>query len=74
MSLRLGECQWRAGPSVTVTGRLVMNGPGMRGEDGGERHEATACWVCFTACACSCVCLIGGLMMNGAGMEIGDVQ
>lgn len=37
MSLRLGECQWRAGPSVTVSGRLVMNGPGMRGEeDGGE--------------------------------------
>lgn len=34
MSLRLGECQWRADPSVTVSGRPVMNGPGMRREDG----------------------------------------
>lgn len=34
MSLRLGECQWRADPSVTVSGRPVMNGPGMRCEDG----------------------------------------
>lgn len=72
MSLRLGECQWRAGPSVTVSGRLVMNGPGMRSEDGGERCEASVCWVCSMVRAC--VCLIGGLMMNGAGMEIGDVQ
>lgn len=55
MSLRLGECQWRAGPSVTVSGRLVMNGPGTSGEDRGERCEASVCWVCFTACACSCV-------------------
>lgn len=45
MTLRLGECQWRADPSVTVSGRLVMNGPGMRGEDGGERCEASACWL-----------------------------
>lgn len=43
MSLGLGECQWRADPSVTVSGRLVMNGPGTRGgEDGGERCEASA--------------------------------
>lgn len=34
MSLRLGECQWRADPSVTVSGRTVMNGPGMQREDG----------------------------------------
>lgn len=54
MSLGLGECQWRAHPSVTVSGRLVMNGPGMRGEDGGERCEASACWVCSVACACLC--------------------
>lgn len=47
MSLRLGECQWRAGPSVTVSGRLVMNGPGMRGEDGGERCEASAVLAAF---------------------------
>lgn len=35
MSLWLGECQWRADPFVTVSGRPVMNGPGMHGEDGG---------------------------------------
>ncbi|CAF94176.1 unnamed protein product, partial [Tetraodon nigroviridis] len=55
MSLRLGECQWRAGPSVTVSGRLVMNGPGMHGEDGGERCEASVCWSqsCnFPTCTC----------------------
>lgn len=39
MSLGLGECQWRADPSVTVSRRRVMNGSGIRGEDGGERCE-----------------------------------
>lgn len=34
MSLWLGECQWRADPSVTVSGRPVMNGLGMQREDG----------------------------------------
>lgn len=34
MSLGLGECQWRPDPSVTVSARPVMNGPGMRREDG----------------------------------------
>lgn len=67
MSLRLGECQWRAGPSVTVSGRLVMNGPGMRGEDGGEEVRGER-----VLAACSRACLIGGLMMNGAGTGIGE--
>jgi len=45
MSLRLGECQWRADPSVTVSGWPVMNGSGMHGDDGGERCEQGVCWV-----------------------------
>lgn len=57
MTLRLGECQWRADPSVTVSGRLVMNGPGMRGEDGGERCEASACWARARARPCLRVCV-----------------
>lgn len=37
MSLWLGECQRRVDPSVTVSERPVMNGPRMRGKDGGAR-------------------------------------
>lgn len=61
MSLRLGECQWRADPSVTVSGRTVMNGSGRHGEDGGERCEQGVCLVYVQG---MCVCVVGGLMMN----------
>ena len=40
MGLWRGEWRWRADPSVTVSGCLVMNGSGIHGEDGrGERCE-----------------------------------
>lgn len=46
MSLWLGECQWRADPSVTVSGRRVMNGLGMHGEDGGGWGRGVSRGVC----------------------------
>lgn len=54
MSLWLGECQWRADPSVNVSGRLVMNGSGIHGEDGGERCERDVCSV-YVQVVCVCV-------------------
>ena len=58
MSLWLGECQWRADPSVTVSGRPVMNGLGTHGEDGGARCEQGVCSVYVQAvCVCMCVCV-----------------
>lgn len=54
MSLWLGECQWRADPSVTVSGRLVMNDSGIHVEDGGERCERGVCSV-YVRGVCVCV-------------------
>lgn len=57
MSLWLGECQWRADPSVTVSGRLVMNGSGIHGEDGGWRCEQGVCSL-YVHNVCVCVCVL----------------
>lgn len=59
MSLRLGECQWRADPSVTVSSRPVMNGPGMHGEDGGggQRCEQGRVLSVCSQCAGVDVCV-----------------